>query len=107
MRVGSEIVANRDPVINDHMREQHCVLPNAHVFLDYDVRPDMRTVADPCRSMDDRRRMNSRLVSRARMEEFKCTGEIQVWIPAAQHCRCDCGKIFSDDYGRSLRRSRR
>ena len=59
VRVREEVVADVYSAIDRGVRQQHSVVSDLHIFVDDYVCAEVRVLADSCRGMDDRGRMDS------------------------------------------------
>ena len=79
-----EIVADARAFVNDGMRMQHGIAPDAHVLAHHGERPDGGALADGGRFRDKRQPVNAGRGPRWLIEKLQRAREIQVWIARRQ-----------------------
>src|SRR5580692_1037245 len=103
MRVGEKVVADPDSPIDDYMR-QHCrVSSNLDIFVDHDVRANVRSLADSRGAMNHCCGMNAWDILRSWMKQSDGAGEAQIRILATQHRGREGGEVFGDDHDGCIR----
>ena len=93
MSVSKKVVSDHRVTIDHYMRQQHGILAEANVFIDYDVGTNMSVVSDLGRTMDHGCSMNSRIVFRRFVKQLDRLREREIWIFRTQHRAADCRKI--------------